>query len=612
MPTPLGPRPIDDTVAALRSTLVFGALDEHVLRSIAAAAEWVMVEAGETLCIQGAPADALYLLITGRLSVYIGGGGDERDERMVGPVYPGESVGEMAILSDERRSATVRARRDAVLLRLDQADFRELIPQHPSALLALNRLLIERLHALLQGHRPKATERVIALIPACAGAPTRALSARLAEAAGDRPLQIVDAARIRAATASPAPGPLGPDYHVARWLDDLEARGDVLLLVGDLEDEAWTRRCVRHADRVLLVGRSDAAPEDLPWSAALAERGGARAHQRLELALVHPDDAGSPSGTARWLDALRVDLHHHVRLGHRSDVSRLLRFLRGEAVGLALAGGAARGLAHLGVLRALEEARVPVDFVCGTSMGAIIGSKVALGWSPSEVQRSMRRGFGSWKIFDFTVPVVAACGGRWFGAHLDDTFGERLIEDLWLPFRCVSSSLIRAQAVVHQRGRVARAVLASSALPGVFPPIVEDDDILADGVLLDNLPLDLAALAGCGHTIAVNVINTLDTTMARGLGHRGEPLQRLVDRLLPGGGGRAPIISDYVLRSFFLPTLRDMERIRERADVYIEPPVDRFHFLDVRPFDDIVEAGYHAGRERVEAWLARSPAVPRT
>ena len=609
MATPLGPRPVEETVAALRSTLVFGSLEEHVLRSIADASEWVVAEAGEAVCTQGAPADALYLLISGRLSVFI----DAADgkERMVGPVYPGESVGEMAILSDERRSATVRARRDSVLLRLEQADFRELIPRHPAALLALNRLLVERLHALLQGQRPKIAERVIALVPACEGAPTRELAARLREVSGHRPLRAIDAATIRKAMDSPAPGPLGPDDRVARWLDEQEAHGGALLLLCDLEDEHWTRRSIRHADRLLLVGRSDAAPGDLPWLSAFTERSGAGAHQRRELALVQPDGAATPAGALRWLDALRVDLHHHVRLGVRSDLARLLRFLRGEAVGLALAGGAARGLAHVGVLRALEEAGVPVDFLCGTSMGAIIGAKTAMGWRSDEVHRSMRRGFGSWKIFDFTVPVLAACGGRWLEAHLRDTFADRRIEELWLPFRCVSSSLIRAEAVVHRRGPTGRAVLASSALPGVFPPVFEDDDILADGVLLDNLPVDLATEAGCGHVIAVNVINALDTTMARGLDRRGAPLQPLIDRLLPGGADRAPFLPDYVLRSFFLPTLRGMERIRERVSLYIEPPVDRFHYLDVRPFDEIIEVGYQEARERIAWWLDRTPGVPR-
>ncbi|AKT40884.1 patatin-like phospholipase family protein [Chondromyces crocatus] len=609
MGTSLGPRPLDDTVAALRSTRVLGSLDDGVLRSIAEAAEWEMVEAGEAVCEQGAPADALYLLISGRLSVVTTT--EHGIERMVGHVYPGEPVGEMALLSDERRSATVRALRDSVLLRLDQSDFRQLIPQHPAALLALNRLLIERLHDLLQGRRSKVLERVIAVVPACPGAPVRALSTRLTELPGARRLRVIDATHVREALGTATIGPLGPHDRVASWLEAQEATGDTLLLVGDAEDEAWTRRCLRHADRILFVGVGTASPGGLPWSEVIANRTDTHARRRRDLALVHPDDAVAPSPAGPWLDTLDVDLHHHVRLGVRPDIKRLRRFICGEAVGLSLSGGAARGLAHLGVLRALEELQVPVDFVCGTSMGAIVGSQLALGLSAAAARASTKRGFGSWKIFDWTLPVTSACGGRWFEAHLRATFGDRGVEDLWLPFRCVSASLIRAQPVVHRRGPVWRAVLASSALPGVFPPIVEGDDLLADGVLLDNLPVHHAVEAGCGHIIAVNVINTLDTTMASGMVLPSEPLQRLAERLLPGAGRRTPGLTDYVLRSFFLPTLRDIEGIRRKSDLYIEPPVNQFHYLDVRPFDEIVEVGYGAARERLAAWLAQSPSVPR-
>lgn len=607
MPITLHPRSLDETVDALRST-VFGKLDEAELRSITDEACWVGLEAGETLFRQGVLADSLYLLVSGRLSVFVHD--DDGTERLMGTVYPGESVGEMAILTEERRSATVRARRDAVLLRLDQAGFRELIPRHPAALLALNRLLIDRLRAVLQGQRRKVQERVVALIPACAGAPTRALADRLVAAGRDLSLLMVDAARVREALGVHGPRAPVPAERVARWLDTQEAQHDLLLLVGDPEDEDWTRRCLRQADRVLLVGQSGGHPGDLPWSAALAERMKPRSDQRQELALVHPDDAPAPTGTARWLDALGVPLHHHVRLGVARDIERLLRFLRGQAVGLALAGGAARGFAHLGVLRALEEARIPIDFVCGTSMGAIIGSKVALGWSAADVHKRMRS-FARLGILDLTVPVVSACAGRRLEEHLRGTFQDRPIEDLWLPFRCVSASMIRAQKVVHRRGLIWRAVLASSALPGVFPPVIEGEDVLADGVVLDNLPVGLAVEAGCGHTIAVNVINTFDTSMTRVLRAGVRPLDRLIARAHPSGEGRPPGISDLVMRGFFLPTLRDIERIRAQIDLYIEPQVDQFHFLDPRPLDAVADVGYESARARIEAWLAGHASVPR-
>src|SRR5262249_37174446 len=154
------------------------------------------------------------------------------------------------------------------------------------------------------------------------------------------------------------------------------------------------------------------------------------------LILLHPDGSRTPTNTRRWLDALRVDNHHHLRLNRGADFARLARFVAGRALGLALGGGGARGWAHLGVIRALEEAGVPIDIVGGTSMGAIIAAQCALGWD-AETLLEQNRTFAMANIYDLTVPLLSLTSGRRKAKLIDRFLGQTEIEDLWLPFFCV-------------------------------------------------------------------------------------------------------------------------------------------------------------------------------
>ena len=170
----------------------------------------------------------------------------------------------------------------------------------------------------------------------------------------------------------------------------------------------------------------------------------------------HTSGSPGPRGTARWLEQRDFDRHYHVRADEPGDLARLARVLTGNAVGLVLGGGGARGFAHIGVLRALRELGVPVDLVGGTSIGAIIGAQIATGLGASEIQEAGRE--QSTSLFDPTLPIVSLSSGRRLGARLLDTFGGLEIEDLPIPFFCVSTNLTEASEVIHRRGALTSAI----------------------------------------------------------------------------------------------------------------------------------------------------------
>src|SRR6185503_7616882 len=188
--------------------------------------------------------------------------------------------------------------------------------------------------------------------------------------------------------SSPSAGP-DSDFVFTEWLARRESGVRFVVCETDATASMWTERSLHHADRVLLVIRADGADTPAAVGRQLRALGVDRCLTRLELILVRATST-EPPDTAAWRGMLPVAEIHHVRSALQgADVGRLARIVAGRAVGLVLGGGGARGLAHIGVVRALREAGIPIDYVGGASMGAVVAGEVALGWSPERMlQRS--------------------------------------------------------------------------------------------------------------------------------------------------------------------------------------------------------------------------------
>src|SRR6185436_497759 len=206
------------------------------------------------------------------------------------------------------------------------------------------------------------------------------------------------------------------DAPLVAWLNVQESKFRFVIYQTDAGVSEWTERCIRQADRVLL--------------------------------LLHPDGDCVPSQTARWLQPRHIDEHHHVRRGNAADLGRLARFLAGRAVGLVLGGGGARGFAHIGILRALRDANIPIDMVGGTSMGASMAAQFALGWTPEHM---LERNKHMWVTVrphkQYTLPMVSFLSRKLSDQCTQEMYGDVQIEDLWLRFFFVSSDLVTASAI---------------------------------------------------------------------------------------------------------------------------------------------------------------------
>jgi predicted acylesterase/phospholipase RssA len=327
------------------------------------------------------------------------------------------------------------------------------------------------------------------------------------------------------------------------------------------------------------------------------------------LVLVHPERSAMPRGTRRWLDSVPVQQHLHVPWAGNEGFNRLARTLSGNAVAVVLGGGGARGFAHVGVVRALREAGVPIDAVGGTSFGAIVAGAVAMGWGDEKMLDRFKVAFVDERpTNDYTLPIMSVLRGEKMTRGLRRHFGDALIEDLSIPFFAVSSNLSRSRVQVHKGGPLWRALRGSVSLPAIFAPLIEDGDLLVDGGILNNLPVDLMRESVRGRTIAV------DLSVKDDFRYEREALpsawEYLKGRLSPSASRLAiPTIGRVVLKSTMLGSRREVEAAKREADLFLNPPVSSFDLLGWARFHDIVEVAYRYARGHLAGWIEDHPEV---
>ncbi|WP_126445821.1 patatin-like phospholipase family protein [Sulfuricystis multivorans] len=602
--------PPTDTLSARHAALIAaalkqmcGTLDETSLAALLGEAQVLHLPVGNILYRQGEPGDCLHIVLSGRLQVRV----REIDgqERIVAYPQPGDVVGEIALLSGSGRAATITAVRDTILAALPRAAIDRLIAHHPQAFTNIARMVIARLTGQ-RGHiATRSGARTLMIVPL-----HRTVDVHIwCDALRSELLRFGAVLQLDAAAANARFGtPPGPVY--GHHLDRCEQDYDFLLLVANPLPDEWNRICRGYADKIVLVADAALEPNVTELERWLFDVPETQIHHcDVHLALTHRTDT-QPQRTRDWLAARRVDRHHHLRSGNREDMARLARFLSGHAVGLVLAGGGARGFAHLGAIRALGEAGVPIDMIGGASFGALAATGLARGLSDAESFAEHRLAFTSEDpLGDYTLPVVSLVRGE----HLNRVLRSHLpmdIEDLWLPFFAVSSDLSANRVRVHERGPLWQAIRASVSLPAILPPAIEDGHLLVDGGVLNNLPIDIMRERMQGKIIAID----LAVEALEGTAYQRIPgsLEYLADQLLPGRAREAaPTLSRVILQVTTLASRKEVQHARKLADLYLNPPLDDFDFLDWRQMRAIAAAGYQHALPRAKEWLARHPQYDR-
>ncbi|KAI2413205.1 phosphatidylcholine and lysophosphatidylcholine phospholipase [Ophidiomyces ophidiicola] len=636
------------------------------------ALEWVQVNAGQVIHHQGDESDAIYIVLNGRLRSVL----DKGDGKVsvLGEYGQGDSVGELEVMTESTRPATLHAIRDTELAKFPRTLFNSLAQEHPGITIQISKLIAQRMRHIIDNPLEKACDkspsdgaktttstlnlRTVAILPVTTGIPVIEFGNRLLNAFnqvgvtnGVTSLHQADILNHLGRHAFSKMGKL----KLAQYLADLEERYGMVLYVADTSVNApWTQTCISQADCILLVALAEGSPTIGEYERFLL---GMKTTARKELVLLHVEQYSPPGLTRQWLQN-RMWInggHHHIQMSFRltaepvhpeikrlgavlkqrvqviqaeiqkytsrrirqapayststpfkGDFHRLARRLCGKSVGLVLGGGGARGIAHIGVIKALEEAGIPIDIIGGTSIGSFIGALYARDADVvpayGRAKKFAGRMASMWRFaLDLTYPSASYTTGHEFNRGIFKAFGNSHIEDFWLEFYCNTTNISKSRLEFHSSGYAWRYVRASMSLAGLLPPLCDEGNMLLDGGYVDNLTVARMKSLGADVIFAIDV-GAIDDNTPQGYGDSLSGFWALVNRWNPFSAlPNPPTLSEIQARLAYVSSVDALERAKSMPGcLYMRPPVDAFGTLEFGRFDEIYQVGYKFGKGFLE------------
>ncbi|MCP9257513.1 Neuropathy target esterase [Dirofilaria immitis] len=587
------------------------------VRNVDFAVDWVLLDSGQAVYRRaliskiksGDVADSIFVLLSGRLR-------SVEDKKIIEEFGRGDVLGMIEVLQRVPRATTVLAIRFSQLARLPEGLLNFIKIKFPQVGFRLVHLLGQYYTSSIQSTStfrrtykddlsvatgdPQSHIKnlhTIAVVAATSDVPLTAFTCELYHAltANLRVLRLSSQKIGELLDASVLEKQA--DFRLMHWLNLQEDTYPLIIYECDTTATNWTRRCLRQADAILFVANGEQKP--------------------LEQSLV------KPQGTIEWLKGSWFSGHHHIRIhkrmvqwnlekvpesdivsfyeqniyggkvDSRSDFSRLARILTGNAIGVVLSGGGARGAAHVGVLHAMQEHGIPIDMIGGTSVGAMIGGLYAQG--VEDVEQRAKSWFAMmasiWtKLWDLTYAHSAMFTGAGFNHGLQDLFSDSLIEDLWIPYFCISTDISNSEMRVHRTGPLWAYCRASMSLAGYLPPLCDpvDGHLLLDGGYVNNLPADVMQSMSAKIIIAVDVGSAAETNLY----NYGDSLSGFWILLRKLNPFAEPIkvlnMEEIQSRLAYVSCEQQLQLVKNAGYCqYVRPPIDEFKTLDFHKYDEI-------------------------
>lgn len=593
----------NQTRLALRLCHLFVDLNENIVRQLINELEICSIPSNTVLYKQGEIADDLCIVIDGQFQVNRPTESSYENFSVVGR---GETIGEIGVICQSLRVVNVLAIRDSTIARLSRFSYEKILQAYP---LEINQTFIKSVINKLTKHEKiqfQSTETfVLAMLSVHLSKVKiiRQLVDALSEYGLTTPItsDIVDSAFGKKGVAQSSFQD-DTNHSLLQWISEQEIAHRYIVFVIDDSMTAWTARCLRQADHVLfVVDAQDSTDINVLEATILKELKDKGTKKTL---LINHFNSDIPTDSLLWLKQRNINRHHHLRDGNKTDFGRIARFLTGNAVGVVFGGGGARGFAHIGVIRAFQELNIPIDLVGGNSMGALIAAQYALQWNHQKMlnitQQLCLQGDR------FTLPLMSIFSGKKMTQGLMKMFGNRYIEDLWLHFFSVSCNISRAKVMTHDSGSLLAAVLNSNAPPGLFPPQIVDGDLLVDGALLNNVPVDIMAKYYEGNTIIAIDVNAREDLL-NNTGNQGgmSGWHLLLNKLNPWGRKIiTPNILAILSRASIIGGLAQRKKLMEGvADLYLQPPVNQFSLMAYKDAEKIEKVGYQYSKQELQRWL---------
>lgn len=569
---------------------LFGELEEQLIEQILDSGQTLEVDSGQFLFHQGDQDNALYIVLSGRFRALA----TLEDGAMhaLGDIGEGEPIGEFALFMAEPRSASVVAIRKSIVLELKESQYLAIVAKHPSFSSKLARFIVKRLRRNVLQQHLETSAKNIAVINL--------------QADNDITLY-TDPIKAQFESLQVSIQILDHDSHAnletREMYETLEQHEGLNFLVCSEADLAWSRQCIIYADLIIIATDFYASSEIHEIEKHLSLYSQNILNKKIYLLLLHPEQAKFPENTRRWFVDRKIDLHIHYRKNHGPDIRRFSRILSNKAIGLVLGGGGAKGFAHLGVAKALYDGGLEVDFLGGTSAGALYGLTASFCDFDKEKIDFYSRDSAESKLTknDFTIPVLSIMSGKKLSNYLKKMMGETHLEDFWVGSYCVSTNYSNASTRVHDRGLARKQIEASIAIPGIYPPVVIDNQLHVDGGVVDNLPIETMYNYPVRHIIAISLTQLKSQPVTF---PETPPATRILwDKITGKKQYRLPGITAILVNSLTLNSRQKQEMSKSGVAIYLEMELKGIGMLDDSRWKEIVQKGY----EQMKATLQNMP-----
>ena len=581
---------------------VFGFITDQQWESLKNLIEWLQIPGGTKLIQQGDPSDDMFFLVHGRLTAMLEP--TSGDTMRLGDVYQGQSVGEIGVFSNEKRSASVYANRDSIVIKISKDSLQKLMSLFPDLMMNVLQTVIKRATNQYTQHTKPPLIKNVVLISKTRTSSIEYFVGQLVQYLGKvGACTLLNKENLQRLTGVSYQDLKSKDplIHIKmqQAIENLEQQNLYLILWASEDEEEWLDKAVRQADVFYIIKERKDPTELTKTESHIFNEDSYFKFKEKHLVVIHQDGSRKPEGTSKMLAHRNVDLHHHVRLNFDQDIQRVARHISGNSVGIAFAGGGAKGLAHIGVIKELYNLSVPIDYFSGTSVGSLGAGIVAMDMPIKEMLEFTKElalasptKRGNMNI----LPMVSLLKGKDMDNYLEKYYGNWDIEDLWINFSCVSANLTQKSIVEFTRGSLATAIRASISLPGVFPPAVLGNDLLVDGGLMDNLPIQQLEK----HNIAKKIVVSLHTTKEYKLGYTKVPDSlELLKYKLTKREIKVPSIMTLLMESMVLSSYSKYAEIISKADLHLQPPVGKIGLMQWHRYKEIIEIGANYTREQL-------------
>lgn len=592
-----------DLTGLIKSNKIFSSLDDATLKKLKF--DKIYLRKNKILFHQGELSGSVYILVFGKLANILKI--EDKEEKIIGTIQMGETVGELSALSHEPRSMTTKALENSILLKLSSNSFRALCKEYPTLLIGAMDVLVERsrhLVKILGGKNPRKKHAVI--IPANKKISLHLFFQKLNDYVQKTP----------GVTLLSDDNPRYQDKNhslttLQQLVDDTEKENEVILYVLNSYETLLAKVCFKKIDLVYIVGNSWTTPSISRTTLEKIKPNDLQNNRKTELILIHEPTDRLPQHTSKWLKLAHFDLHHHIRIDQDKDWQRMLRFIQGQAIGVVLGGGGVRSWAHIGALKALMEAGIPIDAIGGTSGGAVIAGYYAIHETYEDPRGVLKKlsaiARKTVSLCNITWPAISFFSGKSYTREQKKIFSNTKIEDLWLPYFCISCNLSHSIQAIHRNGHLWKKVRSSTAVPGIFPPVVIRGELHLDGGLLNNLPVDAMKkiIGNKGTIIAVELtrngkdqkeynfpaILTFWQTMLAKLGFAYKEY-------------RFPNFVDTFLNSLLAGSYVKQTENSLAADVLISPDLTQYRLLQATEQQEreLTILGYRAAVKAIKKW----------